>query len=385
MADLLFVTWDGGGNVPPALGIAGELARRGHRTRFLGHRAQQHAVIAAGHDFVPYTEAADFVGSEPASPARMLRLFADRAMGRDLLREVGRRPADVVVVDALLMGVLDAAAGAGLAYVPLQHLFLGYQRGSWVKGPMGLWGRVRGLRPVARWDQAPLSLAATLPELDPAGSGPARSRLPANVRFTGPVVEHPDARPTFSDPTVLVSLSTVSYPRMERLLQTVIDATEPLDARVVVTTGPAVDPAGLRPHDRVELHRYVPHAELMPGASLVVAHGGHATAMRALAHDLPLLVLPLHPLLDHRAVGRAVEGAGAGRTLPPSTSPEALRPVIAELLGDGPHRAGAAKVGARIRAARGAETAADAVEGLLTGAAGSVEPSPNRAPRPPTW
>ena len=31
MADILFVTWDGGGNVPPALGIAGELVSRGHQ------------------------------------------------------------------------------------------------------------------------------------------------------------------------------------------------------------------------------------------------------------------------------------------------------------------------------------------------------------------
>ena len=37
MADLLFVTWDGGGNVPPATAIARELARRGHTVRFVGN------------------------------------------------------------------------------------------------------------------------------------------------------------------------------------------------------------------------------------------------------------------------------------------------------------------------------------------------------------
>ena len=34
MSEILFVTWDGGGNVPPALGIATELAARGHTVRF---------------------------------------------------------------------------------------------------------------------------------------------------------------------------------------------------------------------------------------------------------------------------------------------------------------------------------------------------------------
>jgi hypothetical protein len=33
----LFVTVDGGGNLPPALGIAGEIVRRGGTARFLGH------------------------------------------------------------------------------------------------------------------------------------------------------------------------------------------------------------------------------------------------------------------------------------------------------------------------------------------------------------
>ena len=37
MAEILFVTWDGGGNVPPALGIAAALTARGHAVRFVGH------------------------------------------------------------------------------------------------------------------------------------------------------------------------------------------------------------------------------------------------------------------------------------------------------------------------------------------------------------
>ncbi len=40
MANILFVTADLGGNVPPAIGIAAELRRRGHRVCFLGHEQQ---------------------------------------------------------------------------------------------------------------------------------------------------------------------------------------------------------------------------------------------------------------------------------------------------------------------------------------------------------
>jgi UDP:flavonoid glycosyltransferase YjiC (YdhE family) len=103
----------------------------------------------------------------------------------------------------------------------------------------------------------------------------------------------------------------------------------------------------------------------MPGVSLVVGHGGHSTTMLALAHDLPLLVLPMHPLVDQPMVGKAVEAAGAGRRLAKRSSPRALRPVIEELLGEGAHRSAAARLGAEIRALRGLATAADRIEALV--------------------
>ena len=362
MADILFVTWDGGGNVPPALEVAAELAARGHETRFLGHASQQAELQAAGHGFTAYTRANDFVGREPASLPRLIRLFSDRGMGHDLLAEVRDRPADLVVVDALLLAALDAAAGAGLRYVPLQHLFDGYQRGGWLKGPVGTWGRLKGLRPVDRWNAAELVLAATLPGLDPGST----ASPPANVRFVGPVVETPAAPAGFSDPTVLVSLSTFHYSGMLKVLQNVVDATEHVDARVVVTTGPVIDPAELRTHPRAEVHRYVPHGRLMRDATLVVGHGGHSTTMRALAHDLPLLVLPLHPMLDQPMVGKAVEEAGAGRLLRRNAPVPRIAAAIDELLADGPHRAAAAELGDRIRRCQAAARSADELEKLLT-------------------
>ena len=376
MADILFVTWDGGGNVPPALGIAGELARRGHRTRFLGHAAQEDAITQAGHGFRPFATAEDFVGSRPASVPRMARLFSDRAMGADTLAEVRREGADVVVVDAMLLGVLDAVAGAGLRYVSLEHLFDAYLRGGWLHGPMGLWGRLRRLRPVRRWDGADLALGVTTADLDPAATRPR----PSNFRCTGPVLDVPPRTASFAERSVLVSLSTFSFPAMPRVLQNVVDATAGLDARVVVTTGPAIDPGEIRVHDRVELHRYVDHDELMPGMSLVVGHGGHATTMRALAHDLPMVLLPLHPLLDQPIVARSVQDAGAGRALRRSASTDQIRGAVTTLLEDGPHRAAAARLGARIRDARGTETAAAAVEELLSPPAPARKTTPRRGP-----
>jgi MGT family glycosyltransferase len=165
---------------------------------------------------------------------------------------------------------------------------------------------------------------------------------------------------------VLISLSTYRFPKMAQCLQTMLDACAGLDARVVVTTGPVVDPAELRAPANAEVHRFVPHAELMSRASLVVGHGGHGTTMLALAHGVPLVLMPMHPMLDQPMVARSVGAAGAGRVVGKKSSAADLTPVVAAMLAEGPHRASAARLGAEIRSLRGAPNAADQVEALAS-------------------
>ena len=363
MSDILFVTWDGGGNVPPALGIAAELQRRGHGIRFLGHETQRAAITGAGFEFARYATAAPFSSVEENSPARLMALFSDKDMGADVLTEIAETPTDVVVVDCLLAGPMHACATAGVRYASLEHLFDGFLRKTWARGPMGLASRAKRLRPVRSWDAADAALVVSLPALDP-GHGAARK--PPNLHWTGPVLDLPLPHDLSGhDPAVLVSLSTYNFPQMAECLQNILDATAGLDARVVVTTGPVVDPADLRTAGNHEVHRYVPHDELMGSGSLVVGHGGHATTMRALAHDLPLAIMPMHPFLDQPMVGKAVAAAGAGEVLSKRASAEEIRPVVERLLGDGPHRSAAAALGAEIRRLDGTRAAADLLLSLV--------------------
>ena len=51
----LFTTWEGGGNVPPALTLAAQLVRRGHRVRVMSDGANRGETEAAGAEFVPWT------------------------------------------------------------------------------------------------------------------------------------------------------------------------------------------------------------------------------------------------------------------------------------------------------------------------------------------
>ena len=372
MAEILVVTWDGGGNVPPAVGIATELQRRGHTVRFVGHARQHDSLTAAGFDVAPSREARPFSPLDDHSPLTYVRTFGDRGLGRDVMSSLAARPADLVVVDCMAFGVMEALRRSGTTYVVLEHLYDAYFRRSWLRGPMGLGMRLLRLDPAASLAAARATLVASLPTLDPAGAQPR-----GDVTYVGPVV--PFSPRASADPAVLVSLSTITFPKMRGSLQTVLDATADMDARVVVTTGPVIDPASLRAAANHELHRFVPHAELMPSMSLVVGHGGHSTTMQALAHDLPLVVMPMHPLLDQRMVGQSLEQAGAGRLVSKKTSVEELRTVVSDLLADGPHRQAAARLGEQVRAMPGAVNGADQVEAVLRN--GATVPGRPAAPR----
>lgn len=373
MSEILFVTWDGGGNVPPAIGIATELKARGHTVRFLGHARQQPALANAGFEVAPGPHTRPFSALENNSPFALIATFGDRGLGRDALDALATRPADLVVVDCFLFGVMDALRRAGQPYVLLEHLYDAYFRGSWMKGPMGIGMRLRRLQPDRALAAARLRLVASLPSLDPAGSS-----AHSDVAYVGPVV--PVSPRVHADPTVLVSLSTIRFPRMAQCLQTILDACAGLDARVVVTTGPVVDPAELQAPANAEVHRYRPHAELMPTASLLVGHGGHSTTMQALAHDLPMVLMPMHPMLDQPLVARTVQAAGAGQVVPKKATAHELAPVIAGLLADVPHRTAAARIGAEIRSMPGATNAADRIEEVLTNGSEASRPRPATQP-----
>jgi UDP:flavonoid glycosyltransferase YjiC (YdhE family) len=100
----------------------------------------------------------------------------------------------------------------------------------------------------------------------------------------------------------------------------VLDAVDGLDVGVLLTTGADLDLGPLPANVRVE--RWVPQAEALARASLVVCHGGSGTVLGALAAAVPLIVLPLFS--DQLANARALEAAGAATVVEPG----ALRAAI---------------------------------------------------------
>jgi UDP:flavonoid glycosyltransferase YjiC (YdhE family) len=365
MSRVLFVTWDGGGNVAPAVVIAEELRRRGDTIRVLGQGQQREYMEGKGFGFAPYSNPGPWTasGSRNAfmNAVGFLRLLAGRSLGRDLLAEVDAHPADLIVVDCLLYGALAAVSTQPIPYAVLVHSLFASVEEKMAGGAPGAVARCVGLNPRKLWAQADSVIVATLEELD----RPASKSL--KLTYAGPALPQAADRlraPTTVPATVLVSLSTTYIAGQPKVLQNILDAVGELPVRAVVTTGPAVDPQQLRAPANVDLHRYLPHAEVMPDVSLVVGHGGHSTTMLALAHGIPLVILPLNSAFDQRLIGTRIQEEGAGIALEKSSSPAAIRRAISAALSDDSYAREARRLGKAIQLANGTETISNGLQAL---------------------
>jgi UDP:flavonoid glycosyltransferase YjiC (YdhE family) len=358
MTGVLIVTWDGGGNLPPALGIGRELQKRGVKVRVLGNAVQRDAVAGAGLPFTPFTRGRDYVSAQPRGTVDgvlgLVAVFADRGIAADARELLADEPADVVIVDCLLWGAMAQLEADGARVVALVHSMASFFDAN-SRGPLGMLARLRGVNPVAAARDAALALVTTREDFEPE----RRRELHTGFVWQGSPVE---AKPA-PVPRVLVSFSTTSFPGQKAALQRVIDALAEEPVEVIVTSG-AVDPAELSPAENTTIVRQRDHAELLVTTSLVIGHGGHATTARALSAGIPVLVIPMHPLMDQPAVGKAVARLGVGATLPKSASPERIRAETRRLLDDEAIRTAAGRMGEEARRRDGAGVAAEAVLAL---------------------
>ncbi len=139
--------------------------------------------------------------------------------------------------------------------------------------------------------------------------------LPAAHRFIGPVNWSPEVAPPpwwheVPAATRCVYVTLGSSGRAD-LLPTVLAALAELDATALVSTAGAPLPADLP--DNVYAAPYLPGADAVARADVVLCNGGSPTSQQALLHGVPVLGLPGN--LDQYLNMSAVVRAGAGRML----------------------------------------------------------------------
>lgn len=422
MARFLLAIIDGGGTVPPTLGVAGELVRRGHAVTVLADPTVAPSAGAVGCDFRPWRRAPHFASVaeqtaflaafESGNPVLAYRVARQRLFGGDVaatfaaevLATVRDLRPDALLAEAAVPGILIGALAAARPTAALMSnvylrptpglplLGTGWQPARGAAGrlrddvtpratrlvtdrlvpPLNATLRAHGLRPIDDLFDLLDRCAEVLVLTSPSFDFPV-PQLPANVRYVGPQLDDPgwaaeegpgSWRPDGDGPLVLVAGSSV-FQHQTDLLRRAAAALGQLPVRGLVTTGQAVDPADVPGPANVRVVRAAPHRAVLAEAAVAVTHVGHGSALKALAAGVPQVCVPMGR--DQKDNTVRVLRLGAGVRVAKSASAEELAGAVRRVLDD-PAYAVAAQRFAVVLAeeARTRPRAADRAEALLS-------------------
>jgi MGT family glycosyltransferase len=399
--NFLITTWEGGGSVGPMLTLARKLRDAGHGVRVMSDACNRPETEALGLRFVPWTRAPsradrsreseiirDWAADNPLQGIGQVieEVFAGRAYAyaQDVIEELRREPADLVVTNDFLFGVMAgcesigqpvAAMSCNIIVFPVDDAPIagpGHDRPMSADEAEQAKAMVRAARGAFDCGLPALNTARALLGIPPLASlldqlayarvtlvaiskyfDMVREPVPSGYRYVGPQLDEVawtrDLTPPSvgqTKPLILVSFST-TFQNHIGILQRVIDGLASLPVDVVVTLGPTIAPDELRAAPNCHLLASVPHGPLTREASLVVTHGGHGTLARAIMHDLPLLVVPLGRDQDGNAA--RVEAHGTGIMLSPTASAAQIHDAAMRLLSEPAFAAAAARLGEAVR------------------------------------
>ncbi|MBX6388511.1 MAG: glycosyltransferase family 1 protein [Frankia sp.] len=405
MGRVLFVVPPLTGHVNPAVGIAGELACRGHEVAVAGHASVVGALVP---DQVPLVGLPERVTPQERAeleararnlrgPASLKFLWEDFLipLGREMAAELGPvldqvRP-DLVVVDQQAIGAALLARRRGQRWATLATtsaefdepfaMMAGVER--WVRDLLDRFEAEMGVPPPERAAASgadlrfseTLTMVCSVPGL--LRTPPEQRRLPPGTIFIGspaglrrlPATDFPWDWLDADRARLLVSLGTVTREAGSRFLRAaaegVLTLADRLQTVLVAPPGVADDLAAAAPADLL-VRPMVPQLELLRRGRLeaIVSHAGNNTVCEALSHGVPLVVAPIRD--DQPIIAEQVVRAGAGlRVKFGRVNAAGIAAAVTTVLDEPGYRAAAQRLRAEFAAAGGAAGAADHIEKLL--------------------
>ncbi|AXB42614.1 glycosyltransferase [Amycolatopsis albispora] len=377
---ILFTFAGGTGHFNPLAPIARAAEAAGHQVAFAGQEVMLDTVRAAG--FTAFGTGGDTFGARERQPLAAIDLQREElALREGYARKVAgeRCPrilelcrewrADLVVCDEADFGAVVAAEALGLPHATVLVIAAGSLiRPDLVGEPLNELRARHGLPPDP--GMAMLGRHLVLSPFPPSYRNPDFP-LPATAHSLtlDPVV--PDvAAPGWlrtDAPTVYFTLGTVFNTESGDLFQRVLTGLRALPVNLVMTVGPHIDPAEFGPQpESVRIEQYVPQASLLPWCAAMVSHGGSGSVLGALAHGLPMVLLPMGADQPHNAE-RCAE-LGVARVLDALTATAGeIGAATQEVLRDNSYREAAARMREEITALPGAGHAVRLLEDLVRG------------------
>ena len=383
---ILFTFAGGSGHLEPLIPLA------------RAAESERHSVAFAGRPWmIPQVEAAGFpafvAGSDAGlAPTRLPLVKADldqdmRDVGSGFGHRIARERAadiitlcrewhpDLLVCEEMDFGAMVIAERLGLPYATVLVSATGaFVRNEYVAGPLdevraeyGL-PRDPSLAMLSRY----LVLTPFPPSLrDSDFPVPPVARYLRLIPFdaAGNGVDPPWLARRHDVPTVYLTLGTVYNMESGDLFPRVLAGLRDLPINVIVTVGRDLDPDELGPQPaNVHIERFMPQAALLPRCHLVVSHAGSGSVLGALAHGLPMVLIPIgadQPLNAARC--EAMEVAEVIDAV--STTPEMVRAAVSRVLAGEGFRRIAERVRDEIAALPGPDHAVTLLERLASGRA----------------
>jgi UDP:flavonoid glycosyltransferase YjiC (YdhE family) len=327
----LIISWDGGGNVPPALNLGARLVRLGHRVRVLGWESMQSRAATAGLEFTAYRSVPPWpsgVTFEQAWKKRIIPALFGEGTRDDIQTEIKDFAPDAVVVDCMVGAGLEVADTLGLPRAVLIHVLYSMFMDKWGN-------KVTRANNAAYLDRAGQVLVLVPPGFETA------YQLPPNTLDVGPISD-PNPSPPLragltellaepGQPWVLLSLGTTLQDQA-RALPRILEAVARLPIRVLLTLDSGLHPSVINPPANVTVCGFVPHDLLLPHMAAVVSHGGLSTITGGLAAGVPLVCIPQGR--DQPDNAERVVASGVGRAVSKHAKPAEIAAAIEAVLTD---------------------------------------------------
>lgn len=164
-------------------------------------------------------------------------------------------------------------------------------------------------------------------------------------------------------PTICATLGTFMN-RSPAVFRAILDAFRDEDVNLVLTVGRDQDPAQFGPQpEHMRIERYIPLSLILPHCAVLVCQAGYSTAVSALRHGVPLVMLPLGA--DQPQVARQFARLGVGLVLgPEERTPDAIRDAVRTVLADPTYRINVEQARRAMEALLGPEHAVSLLEQL---------------------
>jgi UDP:flavonoid glycosyltransferase YjiC (YdhE family) len=262
---------------------------------------------------------------------------------------------DIVVCDEMDFGALVAAEALGIPYATVITIGSGaLVRPELVREPLNALRSEHGLPPDPELTMLRRNLI--IYPFPPSFRDPANP-LPPNAHAFRTVRADRAANDDSAwiaglgvRPLVYFTLGTIFNLESGDLFERVLAGLRELPVDVVVTVGRELDPRVLGPQPpNVYVRRYIPQSVLLPHCELVVSHAGSGSVVGALAHGLPMVLLPIGA--DQPFNAARCEDLHVGRVLNPiEATEEDVQLAVLDVLSDATYRQNARRVEAEIAA-----------------------------------